>query len=307
MPICTCPSCRSRLDVPETHLGREVRCLGCQYVFVATAATDITAREPAPFGSPRAEVQADLPLTSVRPWPGTDDDLDVRVRSGRDFRPATSLAYAVMILLALNIAMDAVTLMGEYLQYRLALRLVAREIIPDAEIQSNDLRQQMIGIVHFLVSLVCAIVFIIWFYRAHANLVALGARDLTYTSGWAAGAWFVPILNLYRPVQIAQEIWRHSNPDDVVGSDVKDPSVESSTLIGFWWALWIVTNVANQIALRLAFAVNSPETLRSSSLAGMLAEVVSILAALLAIAVVYTLDARQTARAERLFAGSDAP
>ncbi|MBM3996772.1 MAG: DUF4328 domain-containing protein [Planctomycetes bacterium] len=31
---------------------------------------------------------------------------------------------------------------------------------------------------------------------------------LTYTSGWAVRCWFVPILNFYRPVQIAQEIWR---------------------------------------------------------------------------------------------------
>ena len=32
-------------------------------------------------------------------------------------------------------------------------------------------------------------------------------------AGWAIGPWFVPILNLFRPWQIAVETWEGSDPD----------------------------------------------------------------------------------------------
>ena len=77
-----------------------------------------------------------------------------------------------------------------------------------------------------------AIVFLVFFHRAYSNLATLGAAERRYTPGWAVGSWFIPILSLFRPKQIANDIWRGSD-----GSPV--PAV-----FHWWWALWLVGGIA---------------------------------------------------------------
>ncbi len=45
-----------------------------------------------------------------------------------------------------------------------------------------------------------------WFRRAYFNLHQK-VSYLSHSEGWAAGSWFVPIVNLYRPYQIMKEIY----------------------------------------------------------------------------------------------------
>jgi hypothetical protein len=222
------------------------------------------------------------------------------VESGRRFVPSAGLGLAVKIFLSLSILLEAVMLASDYQQYQLALRMIAGANVADAELESNDARQMALGLIHFLLFIAGAIIFVIWFYRVHANLEPLGARHLIYTSGWAAGSWFVPILNLFRPVQIAQEIWRNSDPEAIGPGDRYRDTSGNSTLIGFWWAMWIFTNILSNISVRMAWAVNSPESLRSATVMSMVDAAVTIPAALLAIAVVSAIDSRQMARAEAL-------
>jgi hypothetical protein len=77
-----------------------------------------------------------------------------------------------------------------------------------------------------------AIVFLVFFHRAYSNLALLAPAERRYTPGWAVGSWFIPILWLFRPKQIANDIWRGSD-----GSSV--PSV-----FNWWWALWLVGGLA---------------------------------------------------------------
>ena len=146
----------------------------------------------------------------------------------------------------------------------------------------------------------CGIVFLIWFHRAYANLEPLGAGRLTYSAGWAVGCWFVPILNLFRPVQIAQTIWRNSDPDAVTKEDIRLAASANSALIGGWWAMWLISNVLSRISASMAGAVKSPESLKAATVASMIAEWATTLAALLALAVVMGINDRQTERAEAL-------
>jgi hypothetical protein len=55
----------------------------------------------------------------------------------------------------------------------------------------------------------------------------------------------------------------------------------------------------------MALSATSPEAFRAASVASMIAEVATILAAMLALAVVIAIEARQTARAEALRARAD--
>jgi hypothetical protein len=306
----SCPQCRRSLRVAEEYQGRQVRCPACQGIFVFGPTTNITIQAPPPVrpesssdvqpGPPAEDEPESWQPRRRRRSTWDDDDLAERVIFRGEFKPAGALGVALKVLLALNILIGVVMIGSDYLQYQLAARLQAGINVQDAELNSNDARQMALGLAHFGTYIATVVVFVIWFYRAHRNLERLGARDLTYTSGWAAGCWFVPFLNLVRPVQIAQEIWRHSDPNVLPREDALFRPSGNSTLIGFWWAMWIISNVINNIAVRLNWAVNSPETLRSASAVGMIAEVGTIIAALFALAVVFAIDARQTARAEAL-------
>lgn len=88
-----------------------------------------------------------------------------------------------------------------------------------------------VALVGFAVQVATAVAFCRWFYRAYANLPALGERTPRFTPGWAIGYFFIPFLNLFRPYQAAKEIWAAST---------RSPH----GLLVAWWALWLLANFA---------------------------------------------------------------
>lgn len=56
-------------------------------------------------------------------------------------------------------------------------------------------------------SICLSIFFIIWMYRAYANLHNTGITQVKHAKVWAWLSWFIPILNLIRPYVMLKEIW----------------------------------------------------------------------------------------------------
>ena len=83
-------------------------------------------------------------------------------------------------------------------------------------------------------------VFLPWFYRAYTNLPRFGLRNLRYGQGWAIGSWFVPILNLFRPKQIANDLERATAGGTLhsVGRLASEPV---SPLLHWWWAFFLAS------------------------------------------------------------------
>ncbi len=303
-----CPSCHRLISISilARSRDRDVACPECQHLFIVRENTGITAREPLPLSSaPPDDVQSGPP---PRLESGYDDDIrdgDIDIRDLREtggvFRSASGLARTVKILLRMNILIGLAIIGSTYLQYEMANLLIARQPVRFEEIVSTSQRQFALSVIHLLFAIVTAIFFMTWFYHVHANLKPLGASGLTYTSGWAIGCWFVPFLNLVRPQQIAQEIWRHSDPAGVANRDVELPG--NFVLIRWWWAMWIVSNIVSNIASQFLFSVKSPEELKPVSVAQIFAEMLTICAAWLALRVVASIDSRQTARAEAMGIG----
>lgn len=93
--------------------------------------------------------------------------------------------------------------------------------------------------------------FLIWEYRAFNNLSALKARNLEYSPGWAVGWWFVPFANLIKPFQAMRELYAESDPDFDPNLGFLSTSPSAPTIMGFWWAFWIIGNILFRIATRL--------------------------------------------------------
>jgi Domain of unknown function (DUF4328) len=144
----------------------------------------------------------------------------------------------------------------------------------------------MIGVVQFLLLVLTAVFFIRWFKRAYEHVPPNRRR---YGIGWTIGSWFVPFLNLWRPKQIANDIWRDTVPLSV--------SEHVSPLLHLWWAAFLASTLISNAAGRAAFSAETIEGLRTTSVMYAVGDTIDVAAAVLAIWAIRTITTRQTTSA----------
>jgi hypothetical protein len=202
-----------------------------------------------------------------------------------------------VIALVAVIVVDLLAIGANWLEIDLLSRAIDGKPVSMSELDSSDNRQAVLGLLGLAVVIAAAVFFIRWFHAAYANLRALGREDLRFGTGWAIGAWFVPFLNLWRPKQIANDIWRGSNPNvPFQPAPWKETAVP--TFLELWWGAWIIADVG-QIAMRVWFESETAEELRTAAYADIGFLVVDVVAAALAIVVVRQLTFRQDERVRR--------
>jgi hypothetical protein len=207
-------------------------------------------------------------------------------------RLASRARWAIAALVATGLT-DLVAVVLDWDRYDLLGRIESGGAFSLNEASASDDRQAVMGVIQVALILVTAIVFIRWFRRAYKNVDALGG-ERRFGTGWAIGAWFVPILNLWRPKQIANDLWRTSDPDHPTETRADAPV---SSVLSVWWILFLVSNWISQVAGRLAFSGDTAHELKNSTAAFLFADAVDIFAAVFAITVVLKLTARQEERA----------
>lgn len=96
-----------------------------------------------------------------------------------------------------------------------------------------------ISIVSGIISVLVTIILLIWFYRATKNIRSFGAKEVT-SPGMAVVWWFIPILHLWKPYQVAQQIWKASYPNtkSIEGNEWKN--VPNSNIVKAWWGLGLL-------------------------------------------------------------------
>jgi hypothetical protein len=265
-----------------------------------------------------------------RPARREDDSDDRDDREGRRPRrrervevpgtlPGGPRAVAAIVFLAfsglvhlLSVPTDLMTglTIGELQQFQRQVVPIHRGVPPAREAEVRERLELLeyanagIGVASLVALVGGAITFAMWMYRAHANLKLLDARGLAYTPGWAAGAFFVPILQLFRPCQIAQEIWRASDPRT---ADDDDPwrwkHASGSGLIGFWWAFWILGNITGNVSTRAGLFAKEEDldAQQVAAYSGVVSSALFVVAAALAIAVVRAVQARQQRKFAKLY------
>ncbi|HEX6676499.1 MAG TPA: DUF4328 domain-containing protein, partial [Actinomycetes bacterium] len=167
-----------------------------------------------------------------------------------------------------------------------------------------------VGVVQALWFLVSAALFLAWFRRAYANLPPLGARRLRYRPWWTLGAWVLPVFSLFRPKQLLNDVWRASDPD--LPPDVGDGWHRRpvTPLLAWWWMTFLASILVRSITTESVHAAASIMTLgllpsqldrfQASADMQVLADLLTVLAGLLALRVVRQTTMRQEQRAARL-------
>lgn len=160
-------------------------------------------------------------------------------------RPNTQRAKTALIFLWIVFGLNIVSLVSECMQYNLLQSALGGGLVTEEEASSNNLRERFVLILYALAYIPCGILFICWFRRAYYNL-HLRTDYLRHAEGWAAGAWFVPFLNLVRPFQIMRELYVETDAILVRRSEGYTERT-NRMLLGFWWALWIISSILNRI------------------------------------------------------------
>jgi hypothetical protein len=151
-----------------------------------------------------------------------------------------------------------------------------------------------------LTQLAIVVLFIIWQFRAAKNNEALDRSGARFTPGWSIGAWFIPLANLVIPVLIFQDLWRGATPSTPRG-DPRWRSAKGSWLIGLWWAAWLLSLLRFGASNAGLHDSNSLEDIEASNTVALVGVVATMVAAVLAAFVVWSLARRQleTLRTQR--------
>lgn len=229
------------------------------------------------------------------------EGISVTTQSVPSFAPADGAARWTKGLLVATLVLSAVGIVSGLLQIELLSR-AATGGISDAEAAANDSRQQLVGVLQVLVYVGTALAFLVWLHRVHRNLAPLGGRELKYTPGWAVGGFFVPFLNLVRPVQVMREVWHGSDPAGAERDTSSDgPSIRNQLgtpkLVGWWWALFLISAFMGNITMRMGFADNPTlDQLQALSALLVLSDLIEIPSAVIALLLVGQITRWQTER-----------
>src|SRR5690606_4693987 len=167
------------------------------------------------------------------------------------FTSLVRLGRVVIVLLAIVAAVCALALVSSLIEVRLIDR--APDLSPE-EIELNDLRQGAVAALYLLVLIPTAITFLVWFFRAHRNLDALGATSLRYAPHWTILGFIVSQLNFVRTMQVMGELWRETMTDPVRGGHrdlLTIPNRSTPPLVATWWVLWILSTAHSRFGAYL--------------------------------------------------------
>jgi hypothetical protein len=220
---------------------------------------------------------------------------------GKPYSSARTLARWTVGLLAASIGIAAVSIIawGNHIGTlsRFGAGQASREVL-----EASGARALAVMVLLLILFLASGIVWLVWQYRAHSNLRALGATDLRYTPGWAVGWWFIPFANIVMPYLTMRELWKASEPN---AGAVEWKISRSTWLLPMWWGTWLATQIPAQIASVAAENPSIPSQIAASGwLIGFTGLVV--VAGALAIALVRRVDLRQEQKHAHIVARSRA-
>lgn len=181
--------------------------------------------------------------------PDFEADETVKEFIGEDLRSNEHRGRILLSIIWIVLIIEVLSLISSGMQYDLLQTISNGGEITDEAATANDLREQLIAIIYLIAYITSGIVFIMWFRRAYFNLHQK-VQTLSYSESWAAGSWFVPFVNLYRPFQIMKELYQETK-QYITDRDTYTEIDLTTKFLGLWWTLWIVNGIFGQVNWRL--------------------------------------------------------
>jgi hypothetical protein len=211
------------------------------------------------------------------------------------FEPLADKSKWVTRLLWVTVALSVVAVISDAAQVALVQEAASGGTVTRAEADANDSRQAVIGLLQGAAMLATAGFFLVWFHTAYSNLPRLGATGLRYKTWWAVGGWLIPIVNFFRPKQIANDIWRASEPTPAADAGWRARPVPA--VLGWWWAAWLASGL---LSIGATGRQDSLDDLEGASIAILLSDAAIAAAGVLAYFVARSITERQEEKARLL-------
>ncbi|MFG2617599.1 DUF4328 domain-containing protein [Streptomyces sp. NPDC048507] len=165
--------------------------------------------------------------------------------------------------------------------------------VAQSTLEGADVLTSLAGRLQGLALLATGIVFVIWFHRVRVNGQIFNPGAFTRSSGWAIGAWFIPVGNFFLPYGIASQTWAASVQ---LGPDGSFRRFSTAPLTA-WWVLWVLSRVLDAIATVLGRRAQNPEALATVSALDAFTGLTTLAAAVTGIVFVLKLTALQSVKA----------
>ncbi|MFE1313653.1 DUF4328 domain-containing protein [Streptomyces sp. NPDC058755] len=211
---------------------------------------------------------------------------------GARLRSPVGLGRATAVLLGLVVLTDLAAVVAGLNVYRVADDLAAgtgpfgKHLTGRAD--QADTLYSAAGGAQAVFWLVCAVVFLVWFYRVRVNAEVFSPDGHSKARAWTIAGWVVPIANFYFPRRIALDVWDASHP---VGVRARHG------LINAWWGFWLLPTLTGRLMQSEYDAARTAPAIRDAALHVMIADGVDILAAVLAVLLVLRLTRMQHEKA----------
>jgi len=220
--------------------------------------------------------------------------------SATPFRSGHPRAAAAVFLLAASLATHALSAVSSLI--KLATGAAARVATEEEDINLFDLLDLGLGLLYLIVFVSTVVVFCMWLHRAYQNLPALGnpRPGLQYSPRWAVGSFFVPFANLIIPYRAVRETWAKSDPVTVDADYFAPLEPSSPSFLNVWWGFWLASNFVHNASFRVRMRGTTPDAMLAATWLDLAGDLLSIVAAALAIKAVRAIDRRQEERSRRV-------
>jgi hypothetical protein len=122
-------------------------------------------------------------------------------------------------------------------------RIGAGEQLPAEQLQELMLGLSTIEHIASIIVVATAIsmlTFLVWLFKSYKNAAFLSKTQARFSPYWAVGWFFIPLLNLYKPYQVVQDLWKLTFHEPSQPSFITQYGPK---LIQGWWLI----NIANQL------------------------------------------------------------
>ncbi|ARP71936.1 DUF4328 domain-containing protein [Streptomyces pluripotens] len=209
---------------------------------------------------------------------------------GPVLRSPVALGRAAAVLLGVVIVTDLFAVFADQLELSV-LGDIANGATGSAVFQRADRADSFYnaaGIAQILALVAAMVVYLCWLWRVRINAEVFAPGEQSMKRGWAIGAWFCPVVNLWFPRRITCDIWDASTTP---------ANRRGHALINTWWALWLGSLFAERVSTRQYTRAQGVAELRDAARQILLCDLLDIVAAVLAVFVVLTITRMQDGKA----------
>ncbi|MFI9204727.1 DUF4328 domain-containing protein [Streptomyces sp. NPDC053048] len=228
-----CGQCRA------TAVGPDGRCAACGAYQQPAQQQPAAPAYPYPAaGAPTAAPMAAPTGMPMAPPMGMPVPMPV---GGVDLRRGVRIAVIVLLGASVLVSLLSLAAIG---QQRSAIQAMLDEGISQATMDKADAADDFdlaMTVVGALIGIVTAVLWVIWFRRTRLNAEVFAPGTHRFGSGWAVGSWFTPVVSLWFPKQMANDIYRASAP--------AGPQSAPKGLLNAWWTLWIASTVVSFVGM----------------------------------------------------------